>query len=80
MLVRNEKLRSQIIIHDCFTINYCHGSYASKYQVFGNFVGESSHVYEKNIGRSKSGFFSKGGGIFFQKTDLFLLFLGLDTP
>lgn len=59
MLVGNEKLRAQIVIHDCFTINYCHGPDASKYQVFGNFVGESSHSYEKNIGRSKSAIFSK---------------------
>ena len=65
MLVGNEKLRSQIVIHDGFTIHYSYGSHASKYQVFDNFVGESSHVYEENIGRSKSEIFSKMGG--FQK-------------
>ena len=53
MLLRNEELRTEVILCHYLIVLYGHRPNSSKYQVLGNFVRKSSHTDQKDICRPK---------------------------
>ena len=49
VLLRDEELRSKIIVYNDLAVLHRQRTYTSKHQVLGNLVGKSPHGYKENV-------------------------------